>query len=472
MQFNRMFNGRYSYWTTIVVLIVILVINFSTSYWNQENRVIRSDINRYYAHLPAVFIYQDITLKFYSDDPGSLGPQAYPTKLPNGNYVLMTTYGTALCYLPFFLIAHLLAPLLGYPADGFSVPYHFAIQMSSWFFLIIGLVFMRKLLKKYFKDWIVAVVIFATVIGTNMLWYVTGEAGMSHTYSFSLIAIFLYLMDTWLEQPTLWKTICLGLVIGLITLIRPTNALIGLVLIFWKVSNFKDLKNRFFWFLQRWYYVLPVLLFAFLVWVPQLLMWKTVTGNYFYYSYPDNQGFYFNDPELFNNLLSWRKGWLIYMPVMGFMLIGIGLLYKVKRDFFWPLLLYFLAVWYVLSSWWSWGFGGGLSIRAYIDSYAVFAVAMAGFLTWLFRQRKRYIKIVLMVVFVFTVWNGAFNNARYFYGSIHYDGMTKRTYLDGFFHLKPGPNYWDSVRRPDYDMLRKGINMYEDEVKENDTIQE
>ena len=313
------------------------------------------------------------------------------------------------------------------------------------------------------------IVIFATVIGTNMLWYVTGEAGMSHNYSFSLIAIFLYLMDTWLEQPTFRKTIWLGFIIGLITLIRPTNALIGIVLILWKVKSFHDLKNRFAWFLRCWYYVLPLLLFAFLVWVPQLLMWNAITGKFYHYSYGEN-GFFFFDPELFNNLLSWRKGWLIYMPVMGFMLIGIGLLYKVKREFFLPLLLYFLVVWYVLSSWWSWGFGGGLSIRAYVDSYAIFSIAMAAFLTWLFRQRKLYLKIILMIVFLFTVWNGAFNNARYFYGSIHHDGTTKRTYLDGFFRLKPGPNYWNSIRRPDYESLKRGFNKYEDEVNKNDTI--
>jgi len=190
-----------------------------------------------------------------------------------------------------------------------------------------------------------------------------------------------------------------------------------------------------------------------------------IAGTYFYYSYPDEQGFYFNNPQLLNILFSWRKGWLIYTPVMAFSLIGIVMLFKIKRQFFWPMIIYFLLSWYVLSSWWSWWYGGGLSIRPYIDSYGIFSFGLAGFLTWAFKQ-KIWFKPIIFILFLFSMWNGTHNVARYFYGSLHFDGNTKETYLEGFFKVKRDSNFWYTIKRPDYNLARKGIYLYEGDAEE------
>jgi hypothetical protein len=47
---------------------------------------------------------------------------------------------------------------------------------------------------------------------------------------------------------------------------------------------------------------------------------------------------------------------------MTFSLIGIGLLHRVNKLFFWPVLVYFLISWYILSSWWDWWYGGGFGM--------------------------------------------------------------------------------------------------------------
>jgi len=418
--------NRLSALAMIIALLVVMTINMEDALWKKDNRVLRSDVNQYYAYLPAIFVHHDITLQFFHQDWTSLGANFYPKRSPTWELVILYTCGVSVLYFPFFIVAHALAPLLGYPASGFSLPYQFAIQMSSWFYLFLGLLFLRKLLLKYFEDQIVAIVLVATVIGTNMLWYVTGEAAMSHVYSFFLITTFLYLLDVWLEKGGVLLTIFLGLFAGLISLVRPTNALVGIFIILWRVSSWHDLKNRFTLLLDKWYILVLMVCMALVAWLPQLLYWKMVTGTYFYYSYPDDQGFFFNNPQLFNNLLSWRKGWLIYVPVMVFSLLGIALSYKVKKPFFWALTIYFLLAWYVVSSWWSWGYGGGLSIRPYIDSYGIFAFGMAAFLTWVFRQRI-WLRIPVFILFVFTLWNGAHNVARFAHGSLHFDGNTKAT---------------------------------------------
>lgn len=453
---------KFSYYAMVFVLGVVMIINLESAYWKTESRVIQNDATQYYAYLPAQFIYHDLTLQFYHKDAQSLGLDFFPKRSPTWELAILTTYGLSVLYFPFFITAHFLAPYLGYVPNGLTLPYQFAIQMCTWFYLLLGLVFLRKLLLKYFEDKVVALVIIASTLCTNLLWYATGEAAMSHVYSFFLITVYLYLMDWWLEKLNIFNTILLALITGLITLVRPTNVIVLMLVLFWKVSTWKDLKNRFLLLISYWPYILLMAFLFFLTWLPQLLYWKTISGTYFYYSYPDEQGFYFSNPQLFNNLFSWRKGWLIYMPVMIFSIIGIGFLYKIKKPFFLPLLIYWLMAWYVLSSWWSWGYGGGLSIRPYIDSYGIFSFGMAAFLTWIFRQRM-FPKLLLFSLFLISSLIGSQVNARYAKGSLHWDGNTRQTYLEGFFQIERHKNYWSSIRRPDYDMARKGINCYEDE---------
>lgn len=315
---------------------------------------------------------------------------------------------------------------------------------------------------KYFSDKVIALVMLATLFGSNLFYYVTGEAPMTHAFSYCLITLFLFVADKWVDKISIWSTIQLGLLVGLISLIRPTNIIVVLLLVLWKVTNFADLKARFFMLLKHWHFILLMIFFAFLVWVPQFVYWKWVSGQYFYYSYPDDQGFFFLNPQLYNNLFSWRKGWLIYAPVMTFTLIGIGLLHRVNKLFFWPVLVYFLLSWYILSSWWDWWYGGGFGMRPYIDSYGIFAFGMAAFLTWVFRQKK-LIKIPLITLFVLALLLGGYNNMRYHYSSLHFDSGTRETYFVDFFHVRHTPGYWKSLRKPDYKLARKGIYRYEDE---------
>lgn len=464
--FNKKGWKKYSFRLSLAVLLLsifaIIYADFNVSKWKTHKSVIQHDITYYYAYLPTLFIYKDISLSFFNTNHDALGRGFFPKATPTGKKVILTTYGMALLYSPFFFIAHVLAAPLGFEVNGLTAPYQMALQFSSLFYFAVGLFFMRKILMKYFSDKVIALVMLATVFGSNLFWYVTGEAAMSHAYSFCLITLFLFVTDKWVDKISVWSTIQLGFLVGLIALIRPTNIVIVVLLVLWKVSSFADLKDRFFMLLKHWHYVLLMILFSFFVWMPQLYYWKLVSGQYFYFSYPDDQGFFFLNPQLYNNLFSWRKGWLIYTPVMAFSLIGMALLQRVNKLFFWPVLIYFLLSWFIISSWWDWWYGGGFGMRPYIDSYGVFAFGIAAFLTWVFRQRK-LLKISLITIFVLALLLGGYNNMRYHYSTIHFDSNTRATYCDDFFTLRNKPGYYETLRRPDYKLARKGIYRYEDE---------
>ena len=47
-----------------------------------------------------------------------------------------------------------------------------------------------------------------------------------------------------------------------------------------------------------------------------MLYWKHIMGTFFFYSY-DQEGFFFGNSHVLDGLLSYRKGWFIYTPIMA-----------------------------------------------------------------------------------------------------------------------------------------------------------
>ena len=129
---------------------------------------------------------------------------------------------------------------------------------------------------------------------------------MSHGYSFALSSLLLYSAVKYIDRETLLKAIGIGLISGIIVLIRPVNALIPLTIVGFMLVKCIEKRK---WVFKHWGIML---LFALLAVSPQLMYWKYVTGNWIVYSY-NEEGFFFNDPQFMNGLFSFRKGWLLYI---------------------------------------------------------------------------------------------------------------------------------------------------------------
>ncbi|MBE0637405.1 MAG: hypothetical protein IH598_02690 [Bacteroidales bacterium] len=446
----------------VLVAIIVLSIDNNLGRWKAEQGIIVHDVYPFYAYLPATFIYHDLGLDFV--DGGTHNGQfiLWPKITPEGKKVITASMGMSVLYFPFFLPAHVYAVCSSYPPDGYSAPYKVALMLSSAFFLILGLIYLRKLLRKYFSDLVTAIVLFIIPIATNILWYTVVESAMSHVYNFALISIFLYHTDRWHEEITLKRSIIIGLLAGLIALIRPTNILVLILFFFWDVKSWNEAGKRVIFFLHKWRHVLLMIIAFVLVWIPQFLYWKMQTGQYLYYSYPDDQGFFFGNPQIWNSLFSWRKGWLLYTPVMIFAVAGIAAMRKNHPKLFLPVLIYTLVTIYVISSWWDWWYGGGFGLRAYIDMYGVFALPMAASLTWII-NRKMVIKYALILIFLLLTARSLFHHVQYHYGAIHWFSMTREAYLDSFFRIRPSDRFPELIKNPDYTLARKGIYKYEGE---------
>jgi hypothetical protein len=442
----------------LLILTGLLIINNNLSYWKKENRVIIWDVVSYYGYLPAAFIFDDLTMKFTEDYKGDKKFTIWAKKTDTGNYVLKTSMGPAILYSPFFFPAHSYAQKYGYNTGGYSEPYKFALTLSSVFYVFIGFIFLRKLLLKFYSELTTGIVLIALFLGTNLLWYSSYEAAMPHTQSFMLLTLFIYYSIKWHEKRKLKYAFILGISIGLISLIRPTNILIALFFIFYNFTKLSDTKKQINLFLKNYKHIILIILLTFIIWIPQFLYWKKVTGHYLYFSYTD-EGFFFNNPQILNGLFSFRKGMLIYAPVLIFSLIGIPVLLKKAKPSFIGISIFTILNIYIIFSWWAWWYGGSLGQRAIIDSYAILALPLAAIFEYLIKQRKLVI-IPFLVIFSLTILMGVYHTYLYKTGAIHWDGMTKEAYFDSFGRLKPSGKFYTLIKQPDYEAALKGTEIY------------
>ena len=441
----------------IVFLITIPLLNFNHHNYSKGDGVIIWDVKSYYAYLPAAFIYNDLSLDFMQDYPDKFGKWIWPIITPTGKKAILTTMGLSVMYSPFFFIAHQYALRNAeFEPDGYSMPYHIALTFSAYVYFILALILLRKLLLKYFTELSTAITLLAVGGGTNLLHYVTYSAPMSHAYNFFLIIAFVYLLERWYNTYKWSDTVLLGLTAGLISLIRPTNTIILLLIPFYQVYSFKSLRTNFCILLKRWSKLICITIAFILVWVPQFIYWYKVSGRIFYFSYEEvDSAFYFLNPQVFNILFSFKKGWYIYTPIMLLATIGIYFLIKRKNPFAIGTSIYFIVNLYILSSWWSWWFGGGYGNRAFIDGYGIMAFPLAALLDWNKKVNLKKIALVFLVL-ILTALN-IFQVQQYRHGSIHYFWMNREAYWETFLRLKPTCKYWNILLQPNVEKARKGV---------------
>jgi len=451
-----------------VILLAVILINVFSHIWTRGERVIASDVKGYYAYLPATFIYHDLQFNFVFDDDNPhkdiQKKEVWFNTTEDGKRIIQYTSGLAICYAPFFLIAHVGAKLFGIPAHGYSMPYDFMLQFGAVLFFILGIYFLRRILELYYSEKTAALTLIAVVLGTNLLHYGTKEAAMSHVFSFAFIAMFIWLLLKWLERPSWQTTIQLGLTTGMIILIRPSNIMIIALFGLLNVSRFSDLGERLRFLLRNYRQVLIMMLAAFIVWIPQLLYWHSVTGHIIYQSYGDDVGFFWTDPAVFKLLFSYRKGWLLYTPIMILALVGLIPLYRKHRGLFWPSLFISVITIYVFSSWCFWWYGGGFGSRPFVDYYAVFAIPLAAFIDIMLKQKRKWLqRSAVAIVFLLIALN-LFQVRQYYKGIIHYVSMTKEAYWSVFLKTERPENFDKLLEYPDYDgVLERVKKMKESE---------
>jgi len=457
------FKTKISRIANVLILVITLSTIFSIKNYNKENGVIKWDVISYYAYLPATFIYDDISLSFVDKKDKSY--KFWYTTADNGGRVIKTSMGVSILYSPFFFMGHAAAHIMGEDSTGFTSPYKLFLTLGAVFYLMLGLYYLRKVLNMFFPQWVTALTCIAIVFGTNLFHYAAVNHPVSHVFSFCLFSIFIYLTIKWHKNKSLKLTILLGLLTGLIALVRPVNIIIVLFFAFYGTTSVQGIIDRISFFIKEWKQIVIMIVAFFVVWIPQFLYWKVVSGQFFFYSYGD-EGFFFGNPQIYDGLFSYRNGWLVYSPIMAMALIGIiFFLNSSRRKFMIPIFIFTVLNIYIVLSWWCWWYTG-LGLRAFIDSYAILAIPLAGFFYWGFKNGK-VIGFLSLVITIVLVGVGINNSVRYAYGSIHHNSMTKRAFWEHFGGSTASNDFWKYLSPPDYEAAKKGIQTTKPNVKMN-----
>ncbi len=415
------------------------------------------DVANYYSYLPAKFCNNN-SFNFHNGNEDFLPASPLNEKMPK------VTYGMSILYAPYFALAYKIAINQNSPRDGFSEPFATVIHWGSIFYSLFGLIFLRNFLIKFYNEFVVTVTLAICFFGTNLFYYTMAYSEMTHGYLFFLISAFLLTTYKWHEAPAIWKTFVIGLLLGIISLIRPTEILVALIFVFWNVNSRTAVKLQIAKFWKYKFHLLLMLILIILIWLPQLLFWKERTGSYFFFSYGDER-FFWTDPQIINILFSYRKGWITYSPLIILVFAGFFFMKNESRKLRPVILSLLLINVYMLSCWWDWFFGGGFGGRPFTQHIAFLSLPLAACCNFFatesyFKQSLQFIRAIFFAVVFSGISLSVGQTYQYIKLYIHFNSTTKESYwhVFGKYYLDNhnAGIFWDKIKEPDYKKLQSG----------------
>ena len=201
--------------------------------------------------------------------------------------------------------------------DGFGFPYELPVYVGSFFYGLWGLWLTWRLLQDRFNDQIAGISVFYITVATALAAYLWLEPDMSHVPSMFLISAYFYRLHLIERQQSLslsdWGIA--GCLIGLIVAVRATDLwvviaglAIGLSILWNDISLWK----------RGFLCVLICGLGAFLCFLPQMIVWKSLYGGYLTRPPGGVSVDELEQPDLVGLLVSLRRGILVWTPCYSF----------------------------------------------------------------------------------------------------------------------------------------------------------
>ena len=416
----------------VALVAVVAVSSFAAIHLTRpELTPITSDGFDYYVYLPDWFLFHETTLQAVADDccGGRYPDWTAMTRSPRtGRWLNPHPIGVAVLTAPFFGLAHGLTLWSGLPPDGFSLYYQCAAALAGLSFMLGGLAILRTLLRTHVTDGVALATLAALTFGTNLFHYGVFDATYSHAFSFGLVCALMALAESWWERPRPWRTVGLGLVAGLLVLVRHPNALllvvVPLVGLTWKEGARQWLARAYE---RRWQVAAALAIAAFVV-APQVALYRAAAGSWLANPYGAAGGSFafLSSPRIAGVLFSVQKGLFFWSPVLLLALPAIA--YSGRGANLEGGRVSWAANWraaavvvlavqtYLLASWHDWQLGGSYGHRGYTDLLALFAPFLAATFSWAAARRgwRRWTVVVaaalavgLSVLMMVQYWRGA-----------------------------------------------------------------
>ena len=460
---NKFLNWFNQKSATIVLLIVMTYILGAqgdkhykyTSHNKHKHEVganITSDGSGYYAYLPQYFIYETDHFEFahfiqnkYPKEKFFQGISPKNEKQFQDKYFI----GTAICISPFFWINHQLTKLFGGDADGYSISYQFSIFAAALAFWLLGVLSLLSLLQKFqISRSAILIGIIGLTFGTNLNYYIVYDPSFSHVFTFGLVAFFLLKVKNYAENQTKKDLIWLFFLLGLITIVRPTNLLIVLFIPF-----FFNSLNQLWGYIknivstQKWVLLMGVLIFGFLIF---LQFWNIHSqhGIWQFNAYSTEEFDFLTNPKIPEVLFGFRKGLFVYSPFLLLIFPALWFLYRSNRFALLWFLIFTLIYTYVLASWWCWYYGGSLGMRAMIDIFPVLIIPIV----FMIQRLNRLFKILIVVFTFLMIQYNLILNYQLVRSILHYADMNQARFEQVFLQKGARFEWVFHTKQPKFDI--------------------
>ena len=427
---------------SLLILVLISLILSTYRITNVSDRETSWDVLGYYLYLPATFVYDqpmlnDVEwLRKINAEKDLTGTLYQVSSNDQGEPMYFFLMGMSILYLPFFLIGHVTAGIFGYPADGFSYPYQYALVIGAIIYTIIGLIYLRKNLLRFFSEKITVFVMLIIVFGTNYIHHLTLKNLETVNMLFMLVSIIIWNTIQWHDKQKFKNLAAIGLASMLTVLVKPSEIFVVLIPLFWNVFSFHTFKEKIRLFLKKRKQVLGAIGLALLLALPQILYWYFKTGHILYDSYKNpGVGLDVFSPHIIQVLFSYRKGWLLYTPVMVFALAGFYFMYRKNKNIFLASVTYFLISFWIISSWTEWWYGAAFSGRPMITLYPVLSLSLGYFLAYL-EERRRIVIIGFTILTLFFIFLNQFQWWQFKHYILDPYRTTKEYYWKAFLKTK------------------------------------
>ncbi len=327
------------------------------------------------------------------------------SRLPNHYSV-----GPAVLWLPAYLLAHALGLLGAYRPTGFGYPYFTAVATATAFGGFAGVVFIFRLLLRYFEENSALPATLLVWLATFHIWYMVFEPSMSHAFAMATVSGLVLLTQRGLRGAR--SFFLAGAVSGLVALVRWQNVVFVPAALALALSKREKPTSR-----ELVFFVLG----GVLVFSPQLFYWKLLYGSFLLV--PQGGGYVdLASPRIEEVLFSSRHGLLSWAPVVWLALAGLPRLLRKAPTIAAPLAVATLLALYVNASVFDWWAGASFGSRRFDGALVFFALGLAASIEWLLpRVERRPLAAVSLLLAPFALWNFLLMGV-YFEGAIPPDG--------------------------------------------------
>ncbi|MES2627698.1 MAG: hypothetical protein V4616_01905 [Bacteroidota bacterium] len=429
------------------------------SFWSLTNQrlwkdkgVIQSDVIFYYEIVPATILHGDPFFTFIDSIPEKDRQYWLLRDSVTHRGFSKTTIGLAITYTPVFIITWAATEILGIPNGDFDPCFHFSVAFSTVLFAWIGLWFFRRVIRRFCSEIATTILVLLAGFATGYWHYTVMSPGYGHVFSAALIAAYVWYNIRYKEQGVTRYLLQMCFLLGLITLIRPSNLLIVL----WTLLYTPDKVNLVTVFRYWWKRILPLsvgLVMFMLPILPQLLVWKGVSGNWLMYSYGDEK-FFFDNPHLLSGLFGFRNGFFVYSPILLLCFPGFVLLWKKDKNLFIATIAFMFINSYVIYSWWCWWYGGSFGSRPQLDTLIITLIPVALAVEW--SLKRVLFKIAMITALVLFSVLSLFQSYQSKKGVIHWDAMTSDEYWGVFGKMNLPFDAGYRIKEPDYIGAQRG----------------